>query len=163
MLDAPPLAREAPPSRGSPAVTAVRWALVPPTAFAVWSGTLLIGIGGSSLLDSFCPPDLMISGICAAPWHAPAMTALEMLCATIAAVSFIVLPAAVAPTYDVQVAVGCFVVGGLLTIELTIAGGLSAAAAVAAIAGVITLWLTISRSRRRSVDGHFRQQSAVGQ
>jgi len=131
------------------AVTAVRWALVPVTAFAVWFGTLLLGIAGSSLLDSLCPPDLMISGVCTAPWHGPAMTALEMMCAAIAAVGFIVLPAAVAPAYHVAVAVGCFVVGGLLTIELTIAGGLSAAAAVAAVAGVVTLWLTISRSRRR--------------
>ena len=151
------------PDVSSLAVLAMRWALVPVTAFGVWLGTLLIGIGGSSLLDSLCPADLMISGICTAPWHEPAMTALEMVCAAIAAVGFIVLPAAVAPAYDVQVAVGCFVVGGLLTIELTIAGGLSAAAAVAAIAGVTTLWLTILRSRRRSVDGHFRQQSAVGQ
>ena len=130
-------------------VTALRWALVPVTAFAVWFGTLLLGIAGSSLLDSLCPPDLMISGVCTAPWHGPAMTALEMVCAAIAAVGFIVLPAAVAPAYRVAVAMGCFVVGGLLTIELTIAGGLSAAAAVAAIAGVITLWLTIS-SRRLS-------------
>jgi uncharacterized protein (DUF983 family) len=89
------------------------------------------------------------------------MTALETVCAAMAAVGFIALPAAVAPAYRIVVAVGCFVVGGLLTIELAVAGGLWAPAAVAAIAGVITLWLTISRSRRRSVDGHFRQQSAV--
>jgi hypothetical protein len=162
MLDGPFLARDARRSR-SVAVIAVRWALVPVTAFGVWFGTLLIGIGGSSLLDSLCPPDLMISGICTAPWHGPAMTALEMACAAIAAVGFIALPAIVAPAYHIPVAVGCFVVGGLLTIELAIAGALWAPAAVAAIAGVITLWLTISRSRRRSVDGHLRQQSAVAQ
>jgi len=130
------------------AVTVIRWALVPVTAFAVWFGTLLIGIGGSSLLDSLCPRDLMISGVCTAPWHGPAMTALEMVCAALAAVGFIVLPATIAPSHRVPVAVGCFIIGGLLTIELTIAGGLSAAAVVASIAGVMTLWLTISRSRR---------------
>ena len=129
-------------------MTAVRWALVPVTAFGVWFGTLLIGIGGSSLLDSLCPPDLMISGICTAPWHGPAMRALEMACAAIAAVGFIALPVAIAPAYRIPVAVGCFVVGGLLTIELAIAGTLWAPAAVAAVAGVITLCLTISRSRR---------------
>jgi len=75
MLHGPSLAREALASRGSLAVTAVRWALVPVTAFGVWFGTLLIGIGGSSLLDSLCPPDLMISGICTAPWHGPAIRA----------------------------------------------------------------------------------------
>ena len=129
-------------------MTAVRWALVPVTAFGVWFGTLLIGIGGSSLLDSLCPPDLMISGFCTAPWHGPAMRALEMVCAAIAAVGFIALPAAIAPAYRIPVAVGCFVVGGLLTIELALAGTLWAPAAVAAVAGVITLWLTVSRFRR---------------
>ena len=133
-------------------LTAVRWALVPVTAFAVWFGTLLIGIGGSSLLDSLCPPDLMVSGICTAPWHQPAMTGLEMMCAAIAAVGFIALPAKVAPAYHIQVAVGCFVVGGLLTIQLAIAGALWAPSAVAAIAGVMTLSMTISRSRRRKID-----------
>jgi len=113
---------------------------------------LLIGIAGSSVLDSFCPPDLMISGICTAPWHGPAMTGLEMLCAAIAAVGFIVLPTAVAPAYQGRVAVACFVVGGLLTIALTIGGGLWAAATVAAIAGVTTLCTTMSRPRRAKTD-----------
>jgi hypothetical protein len=130
------------------AVTAVRWALVPVTAFAVWFGTLVLGIGGSSLLDSLCPADLMVSGICTAPWHRPAMAALEIVCAAIAAVGFVALPATVAPAYQIPVAVGCFVVGGLLTIELAIAGALWAPAAVAAVAGVTTLCVTISRSRR---------------
>jgi len=126
----------------------MRWALVPVTAFGVWLGTLLIGIGGSSLLDSLCPPDLMISGICTAPWHGPAMRALEMVCAAIAAVGFIALPAAIAPSYQIPVAVGCFVVGGVLTVALATAGALWAPAAVAAAAGVTTLFSTISRFRR---------------
>jgi hypothetical protein len=147
------LAREVyPPGRRLYAVTAVRWALVPVSAFAVWVGTLLIGIGGSSLLDSLCPPDLMVSGICTAPWHRPAMAGLEMVCAAIAAVGFIALPAMVAPAYHVPVAVGCFVVGGLLTIQLAIAGALWAPSAVAAIAGITTLCMIISRSRRRKTD-----------
>jgi hypothetical protein len=126
-------------------VTAVRWMLVPVTAFAVWIGTLLIGIGGSTLLDSLCPPDLMVSGLCTASWHRPAMAGLEMACAAIAAVGFIVLPARVAPAYRVQVAVGCFLVGALLTFELAIAGALWWPAAVAAVAGAMALRTTIRR------------------
>lgn len=128
-------------------MTVVRWLLVPVTAFAVWAGTLLLGIAGSSLLDSFCPSDLMVSGICTASWHRPAMAALEMMCAAVAAVGFIALPAAVAPAYRLQVAVVCFVVGGVLTMALAITGALWAPAAVAAIAAMITLWAVISRSR----------------
>ena len=144
-------------------MTAVRWALVPVSAFAVWFGALLTGIAGSTLLDSLCPADLMISGVCTAPWHRPAMMGLEMLCAAIAAVGFIVVPAAVAPAYHVPVAVGCFVVGGMLTIELAIAGDLWAPATVAAAVGVVTLWLTITRSGQREAGpaeaGPYRRQS----
>jgi hypothetical protein len=131
-------------------LTVVRWALVPLTAFAVWSGTLLTGIAGSSLLDSLCPPELMVSGACMAAWHRPAMAGLEMICAGMAAVGFIALPAKVAPAYKVHVAIICFVVGGLLTIALAVAGALWAPAAVASIAGAITLRRTISGVHRRN-------------
>lgn len=129
--------------------TAVRWLLVPLTAFAVWVGTLLVGIGGVSLLDSMCPPDLMVSGLCTAAWHRPAMAGLEMLCAGIAAIGFIVLPAKVAPTHRVQVAVVCFVVGGLLTSALAVAGALWWPSAVAAIAGIAALRIITNESARR--------------
>jgi hypothetical protein len=125
------------------AVTVVRWLLVPVTAFAVWIGALLIGIVGSTLLDSLCPPNLMISGLCTAAWHRPAMAGLEMICACIAAVGFIVLPAKVAPAYRSFVAVACFVVGGLFTFQLAVAGALWWPSAAAAIAGSIALAVTI--------------------
>jgi len=125
----------------------VRWLLVPLTALAVWVGTLLIGIGASGLLDSLCPPELMVSGLCTAPWHRPAMAAVEMICAGIAAAGFIALPVRVAPAYRPQVAVACFVAGGLFTIQLAIAGAMWAPAVVAATVGVIVLGRTISRAR----------------
>jgi hypothetical protein len=123
----------------------VRWLLVPVAAFAVWAVVLMLGIGGSSLLDSLCPPDLMISGVCTAPWHRPAMAALEMACAALAAIGFVVLPAKLAPAYRAHVAVVCFVVGGLLSIDLAIAGDLWAPVVVAAVAGALALRRTISR------------------
>ena len=125
----------------------VRWLLVPLTALAVWVGTLLIGIGASGLLDSLCPPELMVSGLCTAPWHRPAMAAVEMICAGIAAAGFIALPVRVAPAYRTQVAVACFVAGGLFTIQLAIAGAMWAPAVVAAAVGAIVLGRTISRAR----------------
>src|SRR5215208_1599445 len=90
----------------------------------------------------------MVSGICTAPWHPAAMAGLEMLCAAMAAVGFIALPAAVAPAYRVHVAVVCLIVGGILTTALAVAGALWAPAATAAITGVITISVVISRSRR---------------
>ena len=129
----------------------VRWILVPVTAFAVWVVTLLAGIAGSVLLDSLCPPDLMISGLCTAAWHRPAMAGLEMICAFIAAIGFIVLPAKVAPAYPAVVAVACFAVGGLLTVQLAIDGALWGPAAVAAISGTMALRTTSRRTSAKDL------------
>jgi hypothetical protein len=128
-------------------VTVLRWLLVPLTAFAVWAGTLLLGLGGITLLDALCPEDLMVSGLCTASWYRPAMAALEMFCAGTAAVAFIMLPARVAPSYRVQVAIGCFALGAVLTALLAVAGALWAPAVVAGVAGSIALGALIRRPR----------------
>ena len=70
-----------------------------------------------------------------------------MICAGIAAAGFIALPVRVAPAYRTQVAVACFVAGGLFTIQLAIAGAMWAPAVVAAAVGAIVLGRTISRAR----------------
>ena len=126
-------------------LTAVRWIVVPLTAFAVWVGTLVVGISGVTVLDSLCPPELMVSGLCTASWHPPALAALEMFCAGIAAIGFVVLPAKVAPAHRARVAVVCFVVGGVLTSGLAVAAALWWPSAVAAIAGIIALRITTKR------------------
>jgi hypothetical protein len=132
-------------------MTALRWILVPVTAFAVWAATLLIGIAGTSVLDSLCPADLMISGICTASWYRPATAALEVFCAALAAFGFMTLPAKVAPAFHVLVAAACFVLGGLLTIELALAGDLWLPALVAGLVGSARFWAIVSKARRRPV------------
>ena len=129
-------------------MTALRWILVPVTAFSVWAAILLTGLIGVDLLDSLCPPDLMISGLCTAWWHRPAMTGLEMICAGLAAAGFVALPTRVAPAHRVTVALLCFVLGALFTVELATSGEMWAPSTVAALVGVMTLRRTISRQTR---------------
>jgi len=129
-------------------VTALRWILVPVTAFSVWAALLLTGLMGVDVLDSLCPPDLMISGLCTAWWHRPAMTGLEMICAGLAAAGFVALPARVAPAHRVTVALLCFVLGALFTVELATSGEMWAPSTVAALVGVMTLRRTIRRQTR---------------
>jgi hypothetical protein len=128
-------------------VTALRWILVPVTAFSVWAALLLTGLMGVDVLDSLCPPDLMISGLCTAWWHRPAITGLEMICAGLAAAGFVALPARVAPAHRVNVALVCFVLGALFTVELASSGQMWAPSAVAALVGVMTLRRTIRQTR----------------
>jgi hypothetical protein len=83
------------------------------------------------------------------------MAGLEMICAAIAAVGFVALPAKVAPAYRIHVAVVCFVIGGLFTFQLAISGALWCPAMVAAMAGVITLRMIIRPASSKHVSqGH---------
>jgi hypothetical protein len=125
----------------------IRWLLVPLSALGVWAVALLLGLGGVNLLDSLCPPDLMVSGLCTAWWHQPAMTLLEMLCAGVAAAGVIVVPTLAAPAYRVQVATIVFAAGAVFATSMARAGGLWAPFAAAAVTGAIALYSCVARWR----------------
>jgi hypothetical protein len=126
----------------------VRWLLVPASAFGVWVAVLLAGLGGVNLLDSLCPPDLMISGLCTAWWHQPAMTLLESACAGIAAAGVVLIPALVAPGYRIQVAAIFFAAGAVFATALAGAGGMWGPLLTAAVTGTAALYAGMTRWRR---------------
>jgi hypothetical protein len=125
----------------------VRWLLVPPAAFAAWVGALLLGLAGINALDALCPPDLMISGVCTAAWHPPAMRVLEAVCAAVAAAGVVVAPALIAPAYRVAVATICFFAGAAFAVFMAWAGGLWIALAAAALSGTTVWYVCVRRWR----------------
>jgi len=75
----------------------LRWLLViasPAAALACAFGAALLLI---SLLKWFCPAALMISGMCTAPWYAPAEVAALSIAALVGGALFVYLPARLAP------------------------------------------------------------------
>jgi len=129
-------------------VIVVRWIFVPLSAFGVWAAALLLGLAGVNLLDSLCPPRLMVSGFCTVWWYQPAMSVLEMLCAGIAAAGVVVVPALVAPAYRIQVATVFFIAGAVFTTALARAGGLWWPFVAAAVNGSLALYACATRWRR---------------
>ena len=75
----------------------IRWLLVIPSAFAGWYAALFIGLILYNVADSFCPPELMISGSCIASWHEPLIECLFVFGASLAAVLTILFSILVAP------------------------------------------------------------------
>ena len=125
----------------------IRWLLVPVSAFAVWIAALLLGVGGINALDSLCPPDLLVSGLCTAWWYQPATTGLEMMCAGMAAAGVVSVPAQVAPAHRIQVATIFFIAGAVFTTSLALAGDLWKPSAAAALSGTTTLYVCVRRWR----------------
>ncbi len=130
----------------------IRWLVVPLSAVAVWTAALLLGLAGITVLDSLCPPDLMVSGLCTASWHAPAVKGLEMICAAFAAAGVVAVPTVIAPHHRVQVAAVCLVGGAMFALFFAIAAHAWADLAAAAISGCTAFYLMRRRFRSSGSD-----------
>lgn len=122
----------------------VRWALVPMAVLSVWYTVLFLGMAGLSVVDAFCPPELVISGACTAAWHAPVVNALVLVCTAVAAVGIVIVPALVAPTHRLLVAGLAYGCGALFAVYAASGGTLWGPFFVAAIGGSGALWLASS-------------------
>lgn len=89
----------------------LRWIAVPLAVVVAWYAALFAGLLATSLLDYFCPPDLMVSGFCIAWWHSYAMDALMALFAAIAAFLIVLSAALVAPSHKLPVARVTYILG----------------------------------------------------
>jgi len=121
---------------------------VPLSALAVWFGVALLGLAAYNLLDSLCPPELMVSGACTAPWYASAVEGVILLCTGLAAAGIVIIPALVAPAWRVEVSTFAFACGALFAIYAALDASLWLAFVVAAIAGSISLWGVFAVRRR---------------
>ena len=123
----------------------LRWLLVPVTGAAVWFGVLALGIAGYATLDSLCPPSLVVSGMCTAPWHSPAVEALMLTCTALVSAGVVIAPALIAPSHRFEVAAVAYGCGAAFAIYTARGGGLWAPFFVAALVGSASLWLAASK------------------
>lgn len=131
----------------------VRWALVPLSGIAVWYAVLVLGIVGSVVIDSFCPPELVVSGACTATWHSPAVETLMLLCTAIVSAAVVVIPALVAPARRFEVAVLAYGCGAAFALYAASLGYLWRPFFVAALGGSASLWLAAAKWRKRRMNG----------
>jgi hypothetical protein len=129
---------------------ALRWFLVVPAAVAGWLLALLVGLLLHGLADRLCPAQMMVSGGCIAPWHAPVVEAIVCVCAGLAAVLVILLPVLVAPGRRPVVAWVAFVGGMVFALYGLMQTAAWLAFACAAASGTATLAVVIRKERRRS-------------
>lgn len=101
----------------------LRWLLVVPAACLGFLLSVVCGLGLVSLASRFCPPELVISGLCTAPWY-PFVTKLAIcLSAALGASVTVALPFLLAPTHRLPVAITAFAGGSFFALWILVDGG----------------------------------------
>lgn len=91
-----------------------------PAMILCWYLALIAGIAAYSLAESFCPPEEIISGFCMADWFAAADLAARCFGAALAAALMVTVAALLAPAHKRRVALGVFVLGGIVALAMAV-------------------------------------------
>ena len=126
-----------------------RWLIVPLAAAGIWYAALLSGLVAVGVLDALCPAEQMISGLCTAPWHAPAVDALVAAYAAATAFGIVVVCGFLAPAHKFTVALSAFVCGAGFAAFAASEGTMWPPFIAAAVGGSAGLVLAASRWRNR--------------
>jgi hypothetical protein len=126
----------------SPTVRWVRWLLLVPGAWLAWSVALVSGMAVHSALESLCPPEQVISGMCTATWfrYAERIT----ICAGVglAAALILLTSTLIAPSHRAIVIVATLCVGSAAALVMGVLASAYAELATAlVVGGLTTVWL----------------------
>jgi hypothetical protein len=93
-----------------------RWVALLPAVLAAWYAAVFIGVAVLNYVESLCPPELMISGMCTAEWFPRAEKAVFCLATAVSAVLVVLSAALVAPFQKIRTAWSIFAVGSAVAI-----------------------------------------------
>ena len=99
-----------------------RWLLLLPAVFAAWVLAVVCGYLLLSYVESLCPPELMVSGMCTADWFPRASTAVFCFSAGLAAALIVLATALVAPAHKLRAIWIAYAVGAALACLLALEG-----------------------------------------
>jgi hypothetical protein len=132
----------------------LRWLAVIPGAISGWFLALALGFVIVSVIDSYCPPDQVESGMCIAPWYSTAFDAAVCFSAALAAFLVVLFASVMAPAHQRAVSWVAYVSGAVATVAMT---GTSPnvrtlnAAICALLAGLLSVWLVWFLTRKPRV------------
>lgn len=127
-------------------LTTARWIVLVPALWLAWGVTVAVGLGLLTLANRACPPELVVSGACTAPWMPFVTRAIAIAGAALVAALAVTTGYIVAPSQRHQVAGLVFALGAVAAIVI----GWQARAAAESVAAVATGWLVARTVRRRS-------------
>lgn len=130
----------------------LRWLLLVPSGIAGVCLGFAAALALLGIADRFCPPDLLISGMCTASWYRTAERAALCSGAAVGAIAAVALPTFVAPAHKARVAAMAFCLGAVYALWGLAAAGAYAwpALASALAAGMAALGWVLARGRMQA-------------
>ena len=120
----------------------VRWLLLVPSAWLAWSVALVSGVAVHSALESLCPPEQVISGMCTATWFRYAERITICAGAGLAAALILLTSTFVAPSHRAIVIVATLCIGSAAALVMgVLAAAYSELATALVVGGLTTVWL----------------------
>jgi hypothetical protein len=127
----------------------LRWLLVLPAACLGFLLSVVCGFGLVSLAGWFCPPELVISGMCTASWYPLASDLAICVSAALGASATVALPFLLAPTHRLPIAITAFAGGSFFALWVLVDGGPSLALpVVSALGGGLLMAVLVLRGAR---------------
>ena len=136
-------------------IPVLRWLAVLPASIAAWFAALFVGMHLHSVVGSFCPPELVVSGQCTAAWYPMADKIVVCVAVALSAAVVVVTAAFVAPSHRAGIARLALALGIAVAAVMAIPSGLYWELASAVAAGIGAVLLVSARERRetRSTSG----------
>jgi hypothetical protein len=88
--------------------------LVIPSAVVAWYIALVLGLLTRGLVENFCPPTEMVSGVCVAAWWQPVESTIFVLFSGISAVFVVLCAAVTAPRRKREVVLIAYLTGAVV-------------------------------------------------
>ena len=135
-------------------IRTLRWLLVAPMAVLGWLIAFTSTLALYSLIDTYCPDQYRVSGLCSWEWALLAQDVLIVLGAAISAVLFVSFATLTAPVYKARAATAAFLVGFCAAFWAYLQTEALSALLGAVIGGLVTLMIVVKYHGRRKVSGY---------
>jgi hypothetical protein len=130
-------------------LNAIRWLLVLPLAVFAWVCVFVATLTLHSAIDTFCPPEYLVSGMCTWKWAFLIQDALVVAGASISAIVMILVATLTAPSHKARTAVFIYLGGLSVAIWMYLQTDAIGAFTGAACFGLLATWIAFRRLSRR--------------
>ena len=121
----------------------LRWLMLLPSAYLAWWIALIVGFAYVAFLDWLCPPEQVVSGLCTASWHKPAVEAGVVAGAGLAAGLVMLTVILIAPAHRRLVAAIAFGLGSAAALYMAYETDVWGAGVAAIVVGLAALVIAL--------------------
>ena len=122
-------------------LTVLRWIALVPACLLAWVIAFLVGLRVLGVVEGFCPPELVVSGMCGASWYPAAERATICFGVGLSAFLVVLASAITAPSQKVAFAQLALAVGTIIAAVMAFSGDLYWELGAAVLSGTAALFM----------------------